>query len=105
LLDSMRERRFGIAEVTARFGVAPEFVPDVLGLMGDAIDNIPGVTGIGEKTASALVAKLGTVDAILAKLEHVETTGIRGAKKVRETLEREAETARLSRRLATIDCH
>jgi DNA polymerase-1 len=103
LLDTMRDRRFGVAEVIGRFGVEPAFVPDVLGLMGDAIDNIPGVTGIGEKTASALVAKLGTVEAILAKLEQVETIGLRGARKIRETLEREAETARLSRRLATIE--
>jgi DNA polymerase-1 len=103
LLDTMRDRRVGVPEVQARFGVAPALVADVLGLMGDAIDNIPGVTGIGEKTASALVAKLGPVDAILEHLERVEETGIRGARKVRETLEREAETARLSRRLATID--
>ncbi|HZP43234.1 MAG TPA: DNA polymerase I [Candidatus Binatia bacterium] len=104
LLDTMRDRRFGVAEVRARFGVDPALVPDVLGLMGDAIDDIPGVSGIGEKTASALVQALGPVETILARLDAVEGLKIRGAKKVRETLAREAETARLSKDLATIRC-
>src|SRR5262245_55216064 len=102
LLDTMRDRRTDIAGVRERFGVDPALVPDVLGLMGDPIDNIPGVTGIGEKTASALVRQLGPVEDILARLEAVETCGVRGAKKVRDTLAREAETARLSKTLATI---
>jgi DNA polymerase-1 len=101
-LDTMRDRRFGPPEVRARFGVEPRLVPDVLGLMGDAIDNIPGVKGIGEKTASALVAQIGPVETILARLDEVERIGLRGAKKVRETLAREAEAARLSKDLATI---
>jgi DNA polymerase-1 len=102
LLDSMRDRRFGVAEVRERFGVEPALIPDVFGLMGDAIDNIPGVKGVGEKTASALVRTLGPVEAILERLDEVERSGIRGARKVRETLAREAETARLSKALATI---
>jgi len=104
LFDPMRDRRVGPAEVAARFGVPPRLVADVLGLMGDAIDNIPGVTGIGEKTASALVAAIGPVEEILARLDAVERAGVRGAKKVRETLAREADTARLSKMLATIRC-
>ncbi len=102
LLDTVRDRRIGVAEVAQRFGVAPAFVPDVLGLMGDTIDDIPGVTGIGEKTAMALVTKIGSVEAILANLDQVEQSGVRGAKKIRETLAREAETAQLSKTLATI---
>jgi DNA polymerase-1 len=102
LLDEMRNRRFGIAEVRERFGVDPPLVPDVLGLMGDAIDNIPGVTGIGQKTASALVAQLGPVEAILSRLDDVERSGLRGAKKVRDTLAAEADIAKLSKDLATI---
>jgi DNA polymerase-1 len=102
MYDPMRERRFGPAEVRERFGVDPLLVPDVLGLMGDAIDDIPGVTGVGEKTAMALVQKIGPVETLLERLADVDGAGIRGAKKIRETLEREAETARLSKRLATI---
>jgi DNA polymerase-1 len=102
LYDTMRDRRFGVAEVRERFGVEPALVPDVLALMGDAIDDIPGVTGVGEKTASALVGQLGSVEQILAEPEAVERTGVRGARKIRETLVREAETARLSKALATI---
>src|SRR5438552_5885348 len=101
-LDTMRDRRCGPAEVRARFGVEPALVPDVLGLMGDPIDNIPGVSGIGEKTAAALVRELGPVEESLAHLDAVEPTGLRGAKKIREALAREAETARLSKQLATI---
>jgi DNA polymerase-1 len=102
LLDEMRDRRFGVAEVRERFGVDPPLVPDVLGLMGDSIDNIPGVTGIGEKTAMALVGRFGPVEAVLERLNEVEGSGLRGAKKIREALAREADTARLSKELATI---
>src|SRR5436189_3429576 len=93
LLDTMRDRRFGPAEVRARFGVDPALVPDVMGLMGDPIDNIPGIEGIGERTASVLVARLGPVERILERLDDIETSGLRGAKKIRETLARQAETA------------
>src|SRR3989442_1602676 len=103
-LDTMRDRRCGPAEVRERFGVEPALVPDVLGLMGDPIDNIPGVPGIGEKPAATLVRELGPVEEILAHLDAVEQSGVRGAKKLRETLAREAETARLSKDLATIRC-
>jgi DNA polymerase-1 len=103
LFDDIRGRKVGIPEVRERFGVDPAFVPDVLGLMGDAIDNIPGVTGVGQKTASALVSQLGTVETILDRLDEVERLpGLRGAKKVRAMLEAEADTARLSKNLATI---
>ena len=102
MLDTVRGRRFGPAEVRERFGVDPPLVPDVLGLMGDAIDNIPGVKGIGEKTAMRLVSQLGPVEQILQRLDEVEGLGLRGAKRIRESLVAEAETARLSKNLATI---
>ncbi len=102
LLDTMRDRRTDVAAVRERFGVDPALVPDVLGLMGDAIDNIPGVTGIGQKTASALVRELGSLEDMLAHPEAIERCAVRGAKKCREALVREAETARLSKALATI---
>jgi DNA polymerase-1 len=104
LYDTMRDRRIGVAEVRTRFGVDPERVPDVLGLMGDAIDDIPGIPGVGEKTATALVQRIGPVETILERLDLVEQSGLRGAKRLRETLGRDAETARLSKTLATIRC-
>ncbi len=102
MLDTVRNRRIGPAEVRERFGVDPALVPDVLGLMGDSIDNIPGVKGIGEKTAIRLVADLGAVERILERLDAIEGLGLRGAKRIRELLAAEAETARLSKTLATI---
>jgi DNA polymerase I len=102
LFDTFRDRRIGMAEVERRFGVPPAHVPDVLGLMGDAIDDIPGVRGIGEKTAMALVQRLGPVESILERLDLVEASGLRGARKLREALAHEAEAARLSKALATI---
>jgi DNA polymerase-1 len=102
LYDTMRDRRVGVPEVRGRFGVEPVRVPDVLGLMGDAIDDIPGVPGVGEKTAAALVQRIGPVETILDRLDLVEQSGLRGAKRLRDTLAREAETARLSKTLATI---
>src|SRR5438552_3450530 len=103
-LDTSRDRRCGPAEVRERVGVEPALVPDVLGLMGDPIDNIPGVGGIGGKTAATLVRALGPVEEILAHLDAVEQSGVRGAKRIRDALAREAETARLSKQLATIRC-
>src|SRR5207247_9540497 len=93
-LDTMRDRRCGPAEVRERFGVEPALVPDVLGLMGDAIDNIPGVAGIGEKTAATLVRELGPVEEILAHLDAVEQSGARGAERLRETRASEAGAGR-----------
>lgn len=86
----------GLPEIQARWGVQrPEQVVDVLALMGDTSDNIPGVPGIGEKTAMKLIAQYGTLDNLLA---HVgELTG-----RVKQTLETNREKALLSRRLATI---
>jgi hypothetical protein len=102
MLDTVRGRRIGPAEVRERFGVDPPLVPDVLGLMGDSIDNIPGVKGIGEKTAMRLVSQLGAVERVLERLDEIEGLGLRGAKRIRDALAAEAETARLSKTLATI---
>jgi len=102
LYDTMHERRIGPAEVCERLGVEPAQVPEVLGLMGDPSDDIPGVRGIGEKTAVALVRRFGTVDRLLQHLDELATSGIRGAQRVREALERDAAAARLSAELARI---
>ena len=88
----------GLPEIQSRWGVPrPEQVVDVLALMGDASDNIPGVPGIGEKTAMKLIAQYGTLDNLLAHAG--ELTG-----RVKQNLETNREQALLSRRLATINC-
>ena len=97
ILDTMKDQRFGVAEVKQRFGVEPRYVVDFLGLMGDTSDNIPGVPGVGEKTARQLLAEFGTLDALLEQAETVKRP------KLREALRDNAELARQSRELATID--
>jgi DNA polymerase-1 len=94
--DTMKEKRFKVDQVIQRFGVPPEQVVEVMGLSGDAIDNIPGVPGIGEKTAIELIKAFGSIENLLAHLEQVPK------KKLRENLETYGERARLSRQLATI---
>ena len=96
LYDAMKDQMIGPDEVAERFGVEPARMIDLLGLMGDAVDNIPGVPGVGEKTASALVRQFGSIDQLLDRLEEV------GKPKLRETLREHAEQARLSRELARL---
>ncbi len=96
LLDTMKDKSSGVADVIERFGVGPDLVVDVLGLAGDSSDNIPGVPGIGEKTATKLILEYGSLDAL------IERSGeIKG--KTGERIREFADQARLSRRLATID--
>src|SRR5215468_4304093 len=97
ILDTMKDQRVGVAEVRERFGVGPEGVIDVLGLMGDSSDNIPGVPGVGKKTAKELMAQFGSMEALLPRLDEVKRP------KLRENLQQHAELARQSRLLATID--
>jgi len=94
--DTMKEKRIGVDEVRERFGVRPEQIVEVMGLAGDAVDNIPGVPGIGEKTAIELIRKFGSVDNLLTHLDQVPQ------KKLKEKLENHGELARLSRKLATL---
>jgi DNA polymerase-1 len=94
--DTMKEKRFGVEEVGERFGVMPEQVVEVMGLAGDAIDNIPGVPGIGEKTAIELIRTFGSIENLLGHLDQIPQ------KKLKEKLEIHGELARLSRKLATI---
>src|SRR5271156_3182364 len=75
-LQAAREER-------ERFGVEPRALVDVMALMGDAIDNVKGIPGVGEKTASALIAKFGSLDELLGNLDRLEQSDIRGAKKLR----------------------
>jgi DNA polymerase-1 len=96
LLDTMKDRRFGPAEVEERFGVPPERVLDLRALVGDPSDNIPGVKGIGEKGAAKLLAEYGTLEALLERADEIP------AARARNALREQAEQARLSKRLATL---
>jgi DNA polymerase-1 len=96
LLDTMRDRRYGPAEVRERFGVPPEQVLDLRALTGDPSDNIPGVRGIGEKGAAQLLLEWGDLENLLAHAGDVK------AKRAREALLAHADEARLSKRLATL---
>ncbi|HEY5514530.1 MAG TPA: 5'-3' exonuclease H3TH domain-containing protein, partial [Geomonas sp.] len=97
ILDTMKDKTFGVAEVREKFGVDPERVVDVLALWGDASDNIPGVPGIGEVTAKKLLQEFGSLDELLARAGEVKG-------KNAEKLVEFADQARLCRTLATIDC-
>lgn len=102
LWDYGRETRYDIAAIEAKFGVAPRLIADYLALVGDTVDNIPGVPGIGAKTAAGLLQRFEGIDALLDDLPGVAASDLRGAKSLAAKLETHAEQARLSRRLATI---
>ena len=97
IYDPVKSKWVGEAECRERFGVEPARVVEVMGLMGDSTDNIPGVRGIGEKTATKLIAQFGTIEELLRRVEEVTPS------RVKTYLVEQAENARLSRRLATIE--
>ncbi len=97
MLDTMKEKRFKKPEVIDKFGVPPEKVIEVMGLMGDSSDHIPGVKGVGPKTATDLIQKYGSIDALYKNIEAIDK------KKLKEKLETDKENALLSRKLVTID--
>jgi DNA polymerase-1 len=96
LLDTMKDKVSGPAEVEERFGVTPDKVVEVLGLAGDNSDNVPGVPGIGEKTAGALIQEFGSIENLLDQVDRVK-----GAKR-QENLRQFADQALLSRRLVAL---
>ena len=102
LVDTMSKVKLDIAGVKEKFGVPPELFIDYLALRGDASDNIPGVAGVGEKTAKVLLNEIGGVDALYENLDQVPDLPLRGAAGVRKKLEQDEDNARLSYRLATI---
>jgi DNA polymerase-1 len=91
MLDTMKNLRIDIPEVVEKFGVAPELVGDVLALMGDAVDNVPGIRGIGPKTATKLIQEHGSLEAALAAAPTMKPS------KMQQSLIDQAEMARLSR--------
>ncbi len=102
LYDYGKGARLDAAAVENKMGVAPGCVPDYLGLAGDSVDNIPGVRGIGPKTAAALLGIYGSIEALYANLDSVRGCGVRGAKSIEERLRSQEEQARLSKELATV---
>ncbi|HSC88470.1 MAG TPA: DNA polymerase I [Polyangiaceae bacterium] len=100
LWDTLRNKVFGPAEVQERFGVGPERLGDLLALMGDSSDNIPGVPSVGPKTAAELLTQFGDLDGLFARLSEVKRP------KLRDTLSANEAAARLSRQLVALkeDC-
>ena len=106
LINTMNNTTMDHDGVVDKFGVPPTLIIDLLALMGDKVDNIPGVAGVGEKTATALLQHLGGIDAIYERLDAVADLPIRGAKSLAAKLEGARGDAELSYELATIktDC-
>ena len=102
LINTMNNTTMDHDGVVAKFGVPPKLIIDLLALMGDKVDNIPGVAGVGEKTATALLQHLGGIDAIYRQLDAVAELPIRGAKSLASKLEGARGDAELSYELATI---
>lgn len=102
LINTMNNTILGPQEVCDKYGIPPELIIDFLALMGDSSDNIPGVPGVGEKTAQALLQGIGGLDALYGNLENIATLNFRGAKTMAAKLEQNKEVAYLSYKLATI---
>ncbi len=98
LLDTMNNRRIGPEYVIEKFGVPPEKLGDVLALMGDSVDNVPGVPGIGPKTASQLIVEYGDLETVLASTDKIAKP------KLKQSLIDHADNARLSRELVRLAC-
>ncbi|EEY39931.1 DNA polymerase I [Vibrio mimicus] len=90
--------------VIEKFGIPPELIIDYLALMGDKVDNIPGVPGVGEKTATALLQGIGGLEDLYANLDKIAALGFRGSKTMAQKLEENRDNANLSYQLATIKC-
>jgi len=102
LINTMTNTILGPLQVEEKYGVPPERIIDLLALMGDKSDNIPGVPGVGEKTALAMLQGIGGIETLYADLEAVRALGFRGAKSMPEKLAKYEQEARLSYQLATI---
>jgi DNA polymerase-1 len=97
MYDTMKDKRIGIPEVVEKFGVPPDKVIEVQALIGDSTDNVPGVPGIGVKTAAQLICEYGDLETLLSRASEIKQD------KRRQTLIDNAELARVSKRLVTLD--
>jgi DNA polymerase-1 len=102
--DAVADVRYGYHDIEERFGVVPERMADFLALMGDAVDNIPGVPGVGRKTAATLLKHYSTLDGVYENLDAIPKLKFRGAAFVAQSLREHRESAFLSRRLTGIAC-
>jgi DNA polymerase I len=98
MLDTMNDRRIDEAAVLDKFGVGPNKVGDVLALMGDSVDNVPGVPGVGPKTATQLIQQFGDLETVLASTDQISKP------KLKQSLVDHADNARLSRELVRLVC-
>ncbi len=101
--DFARRRRLDAAGVFGHFGVHPDQIPDFLALTGDSVDNIPGVPGIGPKTAAALLGHFHSLDHLYQRLDEVAWLKIRGAKTLAARLRQHEPAARLARQLTGLE--
>src|SRR5262244_2419377 len=99
MYDTMKDRRIGIPEVIEKFGVPPDKMIEVQALIGDSTDNVPGVPGIGVKTAAQLIGEYGDLETLLARAGEIKQ------EKRRQALIDNAERARLSKKLVTLDAN
>src|SRR5215471_7260974 len=99
MYDTMKDKKIGIPEVIEKFGVPPEKVIEVQSLIGDSTDNVPGVPGIGVKTAAQLITEYGDLETLLSRAGEIKQ------EKRRQSLIDNADKARLSKRLVTLDDH
>jgi 5'-3' exonuclease len=102
--DAVADVRYGYGDIEERFGVIPERMADFLALMGDAVDNVPGVPGVGRKTAATLLKHYDTLEGVFDNLDDVPKLKFRGAAFVAQSLREHREAAFLSRRLTGIAC-
>ena len=100
--DFADDRRLDRAGITEKFGVRPEQLADYLALVGDSIDDVPGVPGVGPKTAAALLQRFGTINALYDGLEQVAQCDIRGARSLASKLEIYREQLSVTRQLVTL---
>ncbi len=111
--DFMRRQKLDARGIEEKFGVSPAQIADFLALAGDSVDNIPGVPGVGQKTAVALLSHFKTLDAIWERIDEVPHLSIRGAKSLHQRLLKHQDDALLSRQLtglhnevpSAVDCH
>ncbi|MEM7765212.1 MAG: 5'-3' exonuclease H3TH domain-containing protein [Pseudomonadota bacterium] len=100
--DFAGNKRLGYDDIPSAFGVYPEQIADLLALAGDSVDNIPGVPGVGKKTASALLNHFGSLDVLYANLDQVSEVKVRGASKLADRLAEHRDIAMISKQLTII---